>query len=202
MDSNSKIKYILILIATVFLYVVCLIVAAAISKKILMFELWSKINQPKIQIYNIEITVTRIMHIILGFPLYIYGLTLIYKTTVQNHTAQNKNTRKPIRLLTKGAYGIRRHPMYTGFICLQVGLWFSLYSAIGYMVACFMVFIVSINSMMEEKNELERIFPEAYEAYKKEVPHRIYTTKLLCYLLVIGVMAIISFLLTANAVSN
>jgi len=194
MDGKSKIKYIFILTASVFLYVVCLIVAAFLSKNFFTRELWGKINQSYIQIYNIEITVTRIMHIIMGLPLYIYGLSLVYKTTIQNHTAQDKNTRKPIKLLTKGVYSIRRHPMYTGFICLQVGLWFSLYSAVGYIVGCLIVFIVSINSIIEEKNELEKIFPMDYVTYKREVPRRIYTIKLLCYLLVIGVMAIVSII--------
>jgi len=132
------------------------------------------------------------IQIIFGCPLFIYGAILVSRTTKQNHTAQNMTTRKPERLLTDGVYAQRRHPMYTGFVCLQAGLWFSSAWVIGYLIGAVIIVVVSLNSRFEETGELEKLFPEEYAKYKQLVPRRMYTPMLSLYLLMILFLAISS----------
>lgn len=187
-----KLKSIFRYCAYLIVFFVFLSITAILANKFFHNSLWGKLDQPYIQIFDIRVTITYFIHVLLGLPLYIYGLYLVRKTTIQNHMVQDRKNRKPTKLLTEGVYAIQRHPMYAGFICVQVGLWFSVYSPIGYVIGGLVTLLVSLNSIYEEKNELEILFPIEYAKYKIDVPKRVFTKYLICYFAVLIIVAIIS----------
>ena len=76
------------------------------------------------------------------------------------------------RLLTKGLYEYVRHPFYTGFLLLAVGLAlaFPIFETRLLLVMTLAVLVVFIP---REEEELKRRYKKEYEEYKKEVPWRL-----------------------------
>ena len=76
------------------------------------------------------------------------------------------------RLLTKGPYEYVRHPFYTGFLFLAVGLAlaFPIFETRLLLVMTLAVLFVFIP---REEEELKRRYKKEYEEYKKEVPWRL-----------------------------
>lgn len=153
---------------------------------------WAVLHSSDVQLFWVSVSYQQLVQAIIGLPLFVYGALLVQRTTAVNHTAQNRETRKPDKLLTHDVYAVRRHPMYTGFICLQAGLWSGAGSLIGYFIGALIILIVSMNSKREETGELERLFPGEYQTYKAAVPRRILTPKLTACLLLVLLLTIIS----------
>lgn len=168
------------------------IAVAAIWLFSVNFTPWAVSHSDNIQLLGVGVSYQQLVQAIIGLPLFVYGALLVQRTTAVNHTAQNRETRKPDKLLTHDVYAIRRHPMYTGFICLQAGLWFGAGSLIGYIIGALIILVVSLNSKREETGELEHLFPGEYQKYKETVPRRILTPKLTAYLLLVLILTIIS----------
>jgi protein-S-isoprenylcysteine O-methyltransferase Ste14 len=76
------------------------------------------------------------------------------------------------RLLTDGPYKYVRHPFYTGFLLLAVGLAmaFPIFETRLLLVMTLAVLVVFIP---REEEELERRYKKQYEEYKKDVPCRL-----------------------------
>ena len=169
-----------------------IILVAAIFLLSTRFTPWAVPHAVDIQLLGIGISWQQLVQAIIGLPMFVYGALLVQRTTAINHTAQNRKTRKPEKLLTHDVYAVRRHPMYTGFICLQAGLWFGACTLIGYLIGGVVIFGVSMNSKLEETGELEHLFPGEYENYQEAVPRRILTPKLAACLLLMLLLTVIS----------
>jgi len=74
------------------------------------------------------------------------------------------------KLLTKGAYGISRHPIYLGHMFVFFGLVFERGAFDALILSPIIIFIYIITAKIEEKFSIGNIFKEEYEIYRKKVP--------------------------------
>jgi protein-S-isoprenylcysteine O-methyltransferase Ste14 len=125
---------------------VYIVVVAAIFIFSANYTPWAVPHSRDIQLLGASVSYQQLMQAIIGLPLFVYGALLVQKTTAVNHTAQNRESRKPEKLLTHDVYAVRRHPMYTGFICLQAGLWSGAGSLIGYLIGSIIILIITVTS--------------------------------------------------------
>ena len=96
--------------------------------------------------------------IIAGLPFYIHGLVTVMRAFQGGI------------LVTKGSFGMCRHPVYAAWIVFFVpAIMLLLNTWLGLTVPFFMYLVIR---MLVDKEEtyLEKTFGEAYLAYKKKVP--------------------------------
>jgi len=74
------------------------------------------------------------------------------------------------RLLTKGAYGISRHPIYLSHMLIYFGLVFERGALEALVISPLLIVIYIITARIEEKFSVGKIFKDEYEDYKKRVP--------------------------------
>jgi len=134
------------------------------------------------------------LHFMGGLLIYLYGINLTLTTMKVNKAAQDKASRKPNKLIEDDVYSKRRHPMYTGFICVHVGMWFASCSHVGLLIGFIIITAISINSIIEEKVELEKIFQEDYILYKRNVPKRIFSKPLIIIFIFILIVYIMGYI--------
>ena len=71
-------------------------------------------------------------------------------------------------LMTKGPYGIVRHPIYAGLCVALIGTWMTLGTLIG-LVAVITAFLGMWHKMALEEEFMRRQFPDAYPPYAARV---------------------------------
>lgn len=74
------------------------------------------------------------------------------------------------KLLTKGAYGISRHPIYLSQILFFFGHVFERGALDALILSPLIILLYSLTAKVEEKYSIGKIFDEEYEEYKKTVP--------------------------------
>jgi len=74
------------------------------------------------------------------------------------------------KLLTKGAYGISRHPIYLSHMLIYFGLVFERGAFEALIISPILVIIYILTARIEEKFSIGKIFTEEYEIYRKKVP--------------------------------
>ena len=74
------------------------------------------------------------------------------------------------RLLTKGAYGVSRHPIYLSHMLIYFGLVFERGAFEALIISPIVVIIYILTARIEEKFSIGKIFKEEYEIYRKKVP--------------------------------
>ena len=74
------------------------------------------------------------------------------------------------KLLTKGAYGISRHPIYLSHMLIYFGLVFERGAFEALLLSPILIGIYILTAKIEEKFSIGKIFKEEYELYRKEVP--------------------------------
>ena len=74
------------------------------------------------------------------------------------------------RLLTKGAYGISRHPIYLSHMLIYFGLVFERGAFEALIISPILIIIYILTAKIEEKFSIGKIFKEEYETYRKKVP--------------------------------
>ncbi len=67
-----------------------------------------------------------------------------------------------------GPYGVSRHPMYTGWTCIYLGVAFVVNTRWLILLSPVLLALVHFTALAEER-ELEKRFGSAYRAYKKRV---------------------------------
>lgn len=72
-------------------------------------------------------------------------------------------------LVTSGLYRVSRNPMYLGMACLLVAWCLYLGSLPGFLVMAGFVVLIENYQIKPEEVALERVFGEAYKAYKTRV---------------------------------
>jgi protein-S-isoprenylcysteine O-methyltransferase Ste14 len=130
--------------------------------------LLSIINQPKLPLPPI------MMVVFFGFGLYIFlkGLELFVSATrqlgIMAYRDSSSIPKEKKRLITDGAYGIIRHPMYLGDLLWPIGLSIMLHASWALLLTPLWFAFVLALTFVEEKNLEE--FREEYKEYKKRVP--------------------------------
>ncbi|MHA1488094.1 MAG: methyltransferase family protein [Promethearchaeota archaeon] len=74
------------------------------------------------------------------------------------------------KLLTNGAYGFCRHPIYLSHILIFFGLVFERGSLDALLLSPIIIIIYIITAKIEEEYSIGKIFKEEYEDYKKKTP--------------------------------
>ena len=74
------------------------------------------------------------------------------------------------KLLTKGAYGISRHPIYLSHMLIYFGLVFERGAFEALLLSPIVIIIYILTARIEEKFSIGKIFKEEYEIYRKKVP--------------------------------
>jgi len=108
------------------------------------------------------------LNLIIGIPILAFSILLGFfaEITIKFHSFSRTVEGKP--LFTSGIYGIIRHPIYLCEILWPFGLIFTMrkYYSIFVAIACAVFFL--IYTLLEERN-LNQIYKEEYEEYKKRV---------------------------------
>jgi len=78
------------------------------------------------------------------------------------------------RLITNGIYKIMRHPLYSAWIIIFIGLTFIFDSFVSLIICPFLIVLVEIESYFEEEKILIKKFGTKYEDYKLKVPSRLF----------------------------
>jgi protein-S-isoprenylcysteine O-methyltransferase Ste14 len=81
---------------------------------------------------------------------------------------------KTTELVTVGAYGYIRHPLYSSLLFLAWGAFFKQPSWVGVCLAAMATFFLTMTAMIEEAENI-RFFGAAYQSYMKQtkrfIPH-------------------------------
>ena len=119
------------------------------------------IEQPRIS-SNMALPITGIFLLLFGVILVVIGSKQLMKANLHGIKGI------PEELITKGLYGIIRHPVNLGLMFVFAGwyiLWSGVYSL--YFLAIFIIVFV-FETFWEERN-LEKAFGDGYTEYKKKV---------------------------------
>jgi protein-S-isoprenylcysteine O-methyltransferase Ste14 len=113
-----------------------------------------------------------------GVPLVLLGLIVrvVSRLTLGKAFSPVVQTTETHKLVTRGIYGIIRHPAYLGTLCLLVGFPLCFGSFVGLGIAVFAGIPVLIYRIQIEERSLQAWFGEEYEAYSKK------TNRLIPYL--------------------
>ena len=76
------------------------------------------------------------------------------------------------QLITTGIYGFVRHPMYLGALLFFIGVPLLTGSYFGLAAACFMILVLGVRAIGEEKMLTEKF--EEYKDYKQKVRYRFF----------------------------
>ncbi|NHJ87791.1 MAG: hypothetical protein FK734_20180 [Asgard group archaeon] len=131
------------------------------------FQLWQQSDIVFFTGYP-YLTLFKTIHLIISivfFAIGCYHVINIIDINKSAHTIRNS----PHTLLKTGYYGKVRHPMYSMFLLIFISLSFALCSSLAIAVSFFVVLVLLILSLIEEKHMLGPSFGEAYVQYKKEV---------------------------------
>ncbi len=74
------------------------------------------------------------------------------------------------KLLTKGSYGISRHPIYLGHMLIFFGLVFERGAFEALVLSPIVILIYILTAKFEEIYSIGKTFKEEYEIYRKKVP--------------------------------
>ena len=74
------------------------------------------------------------------------------------------------KLLTTGAYGFCRHPIYLSHILIYFGLILERGALDALLLSPIIIMIYMITAKVEEKYSIGKVFKEEYEVYKKRTP--------------------------------
>ncbi len=74
------------------------------------------------------------------------------------------------RLVTRGAYGVVRHPVYVGVFLIWLGLALAFLSPAAFIVAAVYVIPIYLLYMRSEEKMMMEAFGDAYQQYCQDVP--------------------------------
>jgi len=102
------------------------------------------------------------------------------------------------KLITYGIYRIIRHPVYSAWAILFLGVAIISDSLISLITCPLIIIILEINAAIEEKLILIPKYNEAYENYKRKTPNRIIPTPLNILLIIITIIIVYVGFLNLN----
>nr|PIL96345.1 isoprenylcysteine carboxyl methyltransferase (icmt) family protein [Toxoplasma gondii COUG] len=111
---------------------------------------------------------------LLGLLLACGGLLLrlcAFATAGRNFTHQIATTRRPSHaLVTRGVYGVYRHPAYTGWFYWAVGSQVAIGNVVCMLLFAAVSFVFFRDRILYEEQLLETMFPGTYCAYRAATP--------------------------------
>lgn len=106
---------------------------------------------------------------ILLIPSFLLQTLSLRALSVYGHIPEGKSLVSTTMIVTKGVYGIIRHPLYVGYMLMSISLALISQSWFSGLCAVTIVPLVMILLRREEKTNLTK-FLEQYTQYQKEVP--------------------------------
>ena len=98
---------------------------------------------------------------------------IIINLSADKSFEKNQTTVKPLEeptmLITTGAFGISRHPMYLGFVMILLGLAIFMGSLTPYIAVLLFAIFMDIVFIRFEEKRLEENFDQDWVNYKKKV---------------------------------
>lgn len=156
------------------LFVLVLEIAALITTLLPGPQLWRAIDRT-IVVVDGTISLANLLHILLGYILFIYGSFHAWQATRLKNTVEDPKHELATRILDTGYYGRVRHPMYGMFILANVGLGFAMNSIYGLIFGLLSLALFVANGIYEERYVMIRFFGEAYQDYMRRVTARYFT---------------------------
>ena len=156
------------------LFILVLIIAALITPLLPGPNLWSTINLT-LTVAGGTVSLTNLLHILLGYTLFIYGSFHAWQATRLKNTVEDPKHELATRILDTGYYARVRHPMYGMFILANVGLGFAMNSIYGFAFGLLSLVAFVANGVFEERYVMIRFFGEAYQDYMRRIPARYFT---------------------------
>jgi len=92
-------------------------------------------------------------------------------------------------LLTSGIYRYARHPIYTGIVCMSLGLALASVNWEGLLMVPAVFAVNVVEAIVEERYDVGLRFPSQYRAYVKRTRR---FGPLWCWLVVGGILAILA----------
>jgi protein-S-isoprenylcysteine O-methyltransferase Ste14 len=162
------------LAASTTIFIVVLLIVQLLTSLIPGPHFWKLIN-PGIKVGSTSIRLASLLHLLIGYTLFVYGSYHAWRATRQKNTVENSNHQLATRVLDSGYYGRVRHPMYGMFIMANVGLGFAMNSIYGLTFAMLSLILFVANGIFEERSVMLRFFGEEYRAYMHRVTARYFT---------------------------
>lgn len=177
--SKNLLKKFIIAILSIF-YIIAILFSWGYYPSL---KLWKSIDRALLTAFP-ELTLFRVIHLVIGLPLFIYGMINVIEIVNINQKAQLKKNH-PGYILKEGYYNKMRHPMYAMIILIQFSLFFSLCSLLGLLIGSLFTTTFMLFGLYEEKYQLRPIFGEEYKNYSNDVKIRYFPFPLkicLCFL--------------------
>ncbi|MDD3206725.1 MAG: isoprenylcysteine carboxylmethyltransferase family protein [Lachnospiraceae bacterium] len=158
---------------TLLCYVILYLGLKYAQKYILDIRPWVKFRE-FFYIYQIPFCKMDVVYFLLGMLVTGYGSFRMTKITKENHSVREKDSDKPTSLLTDGYYAKVRHPMYGTFVLQGAGLFWSLRSFWGVLLAITIFTFQHFNAYYEEQRILLPLFGEEYRNYIRKVRYMLF----------------------------
>ena len=109
--------------------------------------------------------------IFLGLPLIIFGITieLVADRSFKKHRTTVKPFQESTALVTEGVFGFCRHPMYSGFVLILLGIAMLLGTLSPFFVIPMFVFLMEKAYIAVEEKMMAEKFGEAWSNYAGRV---------------------------------
>lgn len=131
----------------------------------------------RILIGKVSVSFAQLMHLLIGYGLFIYGSYHAWRATRLKNTVEDPKHQLATRILDTGYYARVRHPMYGMFILANVGLGFAMNSVYGLAFGLLSLVLFIANGISEERAVMLRFFGEAYRSYMRLVTARYFTPR-------------------------
>lgn len=156
------------------LFILVLGIAALVTPLLPGPQLWAEVDRT-VTVAGGTLSLARLLHILLGYLLFIYGSLHAWQATRLKNTVEDPKHELATRLLDTGYYARVRHPMYGMFILANVGLGFAMNSVYGLAFSLLSLLAFVANGIFEERYVMLRFFGEVYQDYMRRVPARYFT---------------------------
>ena len=103
-----------------------------------------------------------------------------------------------VKLITYGIFRIIRHPVYSAWAIIFLGVAIISDSLISLIISLLIMIILELHAIIEEKLILIPKYDEAYENYKRKTPNRIIPTPLNILLIIITIIIVYVGFLNLN----
>ena len=160
--------------ASTALFIMVLVIAGLLTPLLPGPQFWISIDQT-ITLAGGTISLATLLHILIGYLLFIYGSFHAWQATRLKNTVEDSRHELATRILDSGYYARVRHPMYAMFILANVGLGFAMHSIYGLAFGLLSLAAFVANGIFEEKYVMLRFFGEEYLDYMRRVTARYFT---------------------------
>lgn len=170
--------------ASTALFIVVMLITMLIIPLLPGPQLWASFKRT-ITVGYVSITLSSLLHLLIGYGLFIYGSYHAWRATRLKNTVEDQKHELASRILDTGYYGRVRHPMYGMFILANVGLGFAMNSVYGLAFGLLSLVLFFANGIFEERYVMIRLFGEEYQAYMRRVTARYFTPGQIVILIIV-----------------